>query len=164
MMAVTSAQAFPTHGKSPKPNSISVHYSDFRGAVHSPTPGDRQSHEDCHTWQDRTYRTSGSTGQGCLSDGYYLSTTITVVGSFYWIIRLQRERAISPRDYEIKRRRFLNNQPAHFPGPVDGKVFFFTRVGDAGRLKASFPDLGVKLNNTGRQEERHMKQKNERAE
>jgi len=31
-------------------------------------------------------------------------------------------------------------------------------------LKASFPDLGVKLNNTGRQEERHMKQKNERAE
>jgi hypothetical protein len=46
---------------------------------------------------------------------------------------------------------------------MDGKVVF-TRVGDAGRLKASFPDLGVKLNNTGRQEKRHMKQKNERAE
>jgi hypothetical protein len=87
------------------------------------TPDDRQSYyEDCHTWQDESDKTPGSAHKGCLSKGYRSSSstrtyrtlevvhnsipdtgesippTITAVGSFYWIIRLQRERAISPRD------------------------------------------------------------------
>jgi hypothetical protein len=111
-----------------------------------------------------TYRTLGAVDNSILGSGESIPPpTITVVDLLYWIIRLQRERAICPQDYEIKRRRPLDNPPAYPTDPGDRKVLF-TRVGDAGRLKASFPDLGVKLNNTERQEERHMKQKNERAE
>jgi hypothetical protein len=110
-----------------------------------------------------TCRTLGTLLNSIPDTGESILPPITVVDPLYWIIRLQRERAIRPRDYEIKRQRPLDNPPAHFPGLMDGKVVF-TRVGNAGRLKASFPGLGVKLNNTGRQEERHMEQKNERAE
>ena len=202
MMSITSAQAFPILRKSPKSDSVSVNSGNPRRIVGRPTLGHGQSNKDCHTHQNRIYRTSGSACKDCLSIRYrppfhrrsdvmyltrnctsnvihrtlsavlnsisdtgeiILPPTITVVDPLYWIIRLQWERTISPRDYEIKRRRPLNNPPAHFQGPMDRKVFF-TRVGDAGRLKASFPGLGVKLNNTRRQEERHMERKKGRAE
>jgi hypothetical protein len=71
-----------------------------------------------------TYRTLGAVHYSIPDTGEsILPTTITVVDPLYRIIRLQWERAIRPRDYEIKRQRPLDNPLAHFPGPMDGKMF-----------------------------------------
>ena len=65
----------------------------------------------------------------------------------------------NPKDSGNETRRLLDKPLAYSPDPLDGRVFFFVPIGDAGQLMALFPGLGVMLNNFGRQEERHMKQK-----
>jgi hypothetical protein len=45
-------------------------------------PEDRQSHKDCHTGQDKSRRTRGSTSKGYLSKGYCsLTGTLRMMGT-----------------------------------------------------------------------------------
>ena len=166
MVSISPDQAFLNIGKNPKTASVSKYCRKSRGN----TPGDRQFQKDCHTLQDGSRRTPGHSRKG------YCSTTRTlrIVGTahnsipdtgetflnmegFYCSIFLLifqikgfKDLEANPKDSGNETRRLLDKPLSYPPDPLDGRVLFFFVVGDAGRLKASFPSLGVKLYNVGR--------------